>query len=70
MILLQLFWSFIKISFTSFGAYASFEETIKGRIVPGMLADFTVLAIDPFETDPSFIHRIPVRLTVVGGRAV
>ena len=56
--------------FTAFGAYASFEETIKGRIAPGMLADFTVMAIDPFETDPSVIHKIPVRLTVVGGKAV
>ena len=56
--------------FTAFGAYASFEETIKGRIAPGMLADFTVLAIDPFETDPSVIHKTPVRLTVVGGKAV
>ncbi len=58
------------LSYTAFGAYASFEENIKGRIAPGMLADFTVLAIDPFETDPSVIHRIPVRQTVLGGKAV
>lgn len=56
--------------FTAHGAYASFEENVKGRIAPGMLADFTVLAIDPFETDPAFLHRIPVRMTVVGGRSV
>ncbi|MGN0990449.1 MAG: amidohydrolase family protein, partial [Candidatus Ventricola sp.] len=58
------------LSFTAFGAYASFEENIKGRIAPGMLADFTVLAIDPFVTDPSVIHRIPVRQTVLGGKPV
>lgn len=56
--------------FTAFGAYPSFEEGVKGRIAPGMLADFTVLSIDPFETDPSFLHRIPVSQTVVGGKTV
>ncbi|MGN0775152.1 MAG: amidohydrolase [Candidatus Ventricola sp.] len=58
------------LSFTAFGAYASFEEAIKGRIAPGMLADFTVLAIDPFETDPTAIHKIPVRQTFLAGKAV
>ena len=56
--------------FTAYGAYASFEEKLKGRIAPGMLADFIVLAIDPFETDPSVIHKIPIRRTVVGGKSV
>lgn len=55
------------LSFTHWGAYASFEEERKGLIANGMLADFTVLGIDPFETDPIFIHRIPVRHTYMGG---
>lgn len=54
--------------FTAFGAYASFEEGIKGRIAPGMLADFTVLSADPFETD--MLHGISVMQTVVGGSSV
>ena len=50
-------------SFTSAGAYASFEENIKGRIAPGMLADFVVLGVNPFETDPAKIKDIPVLRT-------
>ena len=37
-------------SFTKMGTKASFEETIKGQIIPGMLADFVVLGENPFET--------------------
>lgn len=58
------------LSFTTGSAYASFEETTKGRIAPGYLADFTVLDIDPFETDPRWIHRIPVHAVYVGGKQV
>ena len=56
--------------FTAGGAYASFEEHSKGRIAPGMLADFTVLGIDPFETDPKWLHQIPICGVYVGGRQV
>ena len=57
-------------SFTRAGAYASFEEEIKGQIRPGMLADFTVLGADPFETTPSALKDIPIRSTWLGGRKV
>ena len=57
-------------SFTKAGAYASFEEKIKGQIMPGMSADFTVLGADPFETDPSALKDIPVRSTWLGGNRV
>ena len=57
-------------SYTSGGAYASFEEQIKGKIAPGMLADFVVLGADPFETDPYAVKDIPVRATYVGGKKV
>jgi len=54
-------------SFTIAGAYASFEENVKGRIAPGMLADFVVLAQSPFDVDPSTIKDIPItRLSRAG----
>jgi predicted amidohydrolase YtcJ len=49
------------------GAYASYEETIKGSIAPGKLADFVVLADDPHTVDPSKIRDIQIVRTVVGG---
>lgn len=58
------------LSFTAYGAYASFESEIKGRIREGMLADFVVLGIDPFETDPKYLHRIPIRQIHLAGRQV
>lgn len=57
-------------SFTKAGAYASFEEKIKGQIKPGMLADFVVLGSNPFETDESAIKDIPVEQTFLGGKRV
>lgn len=57
-------------SFTRWGAYASFEENIKGRILPGMLADFAVLGKNPFETAPDAIKDIPVLATYLGGKRI
>ena len=57
-------------SFTIRSAEASFEESVKGRIREGYLADFTVLGADPFSTAPEAIHRIPVCSTWLGGRCV
>lgn len=50
------------------GAYASFEERIKGRIAPGHLADLVVLGRDPLREDPSTLVSIPIERTMVGGR--
>jgi predicted amidohydrolase YtcJ len=52
------------------GAYASHEESIKGSITVGKLADFVVLADDPHTVDPSKIKDIQIVRTVVGGRTV
>ena len=49
------------------GAYASFEENIKGRITAGTLADFVILADDPHDVDPDNIKNIEIVRTVVGG---
>lgn len=49
------------------GAWASMEETIKGSITAGKLADFVVLAEDPHTIDPEKIRDIKIVRTVVGG---
>ena len=56
--------------FTKAGAYSSFEENIKGQILPGMLADFVVLGDNPFCTDFSRLKDIPILSTWVGGKEV
>jgi predicted amidohydrolase YtcJ len=52
------------------GAYASKEESIKGSITAGKLADFVVLADDPHSVSKDKIKDIPIVKTVVGGRTV
>jgi hypothetical protein len=55
--------------FTRDAAYASFDEKLKGRIRPGLLADFVVLSENILEPPPERILRTKVLLTVMGGRA-
>jgi predicted amidohydrolase YtcJ len=52
------------------GAYASHEESLKGSISVGKLADFVVLAEDPQAVDPARIKDIKVVRTVTGGNTV
>ena len=52
------------------GAYASFEEAIKGSIEPGKLADFVVLESDPTRIAPDEIRKIRVARTFIGGQCV
>ena len=56
--------------YTYNGAYASFEEDIKGSISVGKLADLVVLGDDPTAVDPHAIKDILVERTVVGGKTV
>jgi predicted amidohydrolase YtcJ len=52
------------------GAYNSHEESIKGSITAGKLADFVVLADDLHTVDASKIKDIKIVRTVTGGNTV
>ncbi len=54
--------------FTSDAAYASFDETMKGTLAVGKLADFAVLSDDIFAIPPAKLSGVTVVLTVLGGR--
>ncbi len=56
--------------YTLNGAYASFEENIKGSITEGKLADLVILDKDPNAVDPHTIKDITVERTIVGGNTV
>jgi hypothetical protein len=56
--------------YTSGPAYASFDETQKGTLAPGMLADIAVLATDVFAHPPATRADIAVKTTIVDGAVV
>ena len=53
---------------TLHGAYASYEEDIKGSLEVGKLADLVVLGADPTQVDPMTLIDIPIERTMVGGK--
>jgi len=54
--------------FTRDGAYASFDENVRGTLSAGKLADFVVLSQDLLKIAPQQILQTRVLLTVMGGR--
>jgi predicted amidohydrolase YtcJ len=56
--------------YTSWAAYASFEEQRKGTLAPGMLADVVVLSRDIFAQPPSTPTDVVVDATVFDGKVV
>lgn len=57
-------------AYTTVGAYASFEEDIKGMLKPGMLADFVLLDRDLTAMPAESIRDTQILKTVVGGVVV
>lgn len=56
--------------YTYNGAYAAFEEEIKGSIEVGKLADLVVLSENILETPPMDIRRITAEMTIIDGEIV
>ncbi|MCL4822549.1 MAG: amidohydrolase [Vicinamibacteria bacterium] len=54
--------------YTRDGAYASFDEDVRGTLAPGQLADLVVLSEDILSAPPAKILETKVLLTVMGGR--
>jgi len=57
-------------AYTMGSAYAEFQESVKGSITPGKLADMVILSDDIFSIDPAKIRDVKVLKTVVGGKIV
>jgi hypothetical protein len=57
-------------SFTIWGAYAGFQEKVKGSIEPGKWADLTVLSEDIMKVDTPRILEATVDMTIVAGSVV
>ena len=57
-------------AYTANAAYASFDESRKGILSKGWLADFVMLDRNIFEIPPEEIGAVRVRMTAVGGRPV
>ncbi len=56
--------------FTYNGAYASFEEDIKGSLERGKLADLVVLSDSLYNTEPHKIRDLTVDMTFIDGKCV
>jgi len=56
--------------YTSNAAFASFEDSAKGSIERGKLADLVILSRDPHEVSPEDIKDIVVEMTILGGKVV
>jgi hypothetical protein len=57
-------------AYTVNNAWVAGEESIKGSLEAGKLADLVVLDRDPFTVPPLVLKDLKVLVTIVGGRIV
>jgi len=57
-------------AYTKNAAYSSFEESIKGTLEPGKLADFVIISEDLTKVAPNNIKDLKILETYVGGKKV
>lgn len=57
-------------AYTIGSAYAEFQESEKGALIPGKLADIVVLSRDLFKIDPVEIAKVQVVMTIMDGQVV
>ena len=57
-------------AYTVGSAYAEFQESVKGTITPGKLADLVILSRDIFKIDPKEIETTKVVMTILDGRVI
>ena len=57
-------------AYTVGSAYAEFQESVKGTIAVGKLADLVVLSEDIFQIEPKEIENVKVLVTIVDGKVV
>lgn len=57
-------------AYTLDGAYAGWEEDIKGSLIPGKLADMVVLDRDPLGIPAEQLKAVRADMTILGGRVV
>jgi predicted amidohydrolase YtcJ len=57
-------------AYTVGSAYAEFQESVKGTITPGKLADLVILSHDIFKIDPKDIETTKVVMTIIDGRVI
>ena len=55
---------------TADAAWSCFDDADRGRLQPGMLADFVIVDPDVFETPADALLTARIRQTIVGGRLV
>jgi predicted amidohydrolase YtcJ len=57
-------------AYTMGAAFAEFQETRKGSITPGKLADMVILTDNIFELKPEAIRNVKVKTTILGGKVI
>ena len=55
---------------TSWGAHAEFQESKKGKIIPGYVADLTILSDDITKIEPNRILNTEILGTIIAGKFV